>query len=177
MVRLRHFDKLCTARFITFSCYHRLRLLTSEETIIPFLEALETQRRKDKFHILGYVIMPDHVHLIIYPASNMAMGSVIGEIKKRSSYRILSLWKKQKNKILTKIKFSGRGRQQYAFWQPRGYDHNCRTAEFVREKINYCHMNPVKAGLVSEPAEWPWSSYRWYSGDRQGIVNIDELEL
>ena len=95
MVKVRHFDNLDTVRFITFSRYHRLRLLNSDNTIIPFLEALETHRRKYGFLIYGYVVMPDHVHLVLYPLRKMAMGSVIGEIKKRSSYKILSLWKKQ----------------------------------------------------------------------------------
>ena len=177
MVRLRHLDNLGTARFITFSCYHRLRLLTSEDTIIPFLEELERQRQRDNFKVLGYVVMPDHVHLIIYPPDPLAVGSVIGEIKKRSSFKILSMWKKQDKEILNRLMVSGRGRQKYAFWQPRGYDHNCRTVEYVREKINYCHMNPVKAGLVSQPGDWPWSSYRWYYGDKGGIVHVDEVEL
>jgi len=177
MVKLRHFDNLGTARFITFSCYHRLCLLNSDNTIIPFLEALEIYRRKYVFHIYGYIVMPDHVHLVLYPLRNMAMGSVIGEIKKRSSYKILSLWKKQNRAILREMAVSGRGRQQFAFWQPRGYDRNCRTSEIVREKIHYCHMNPVKAGLVTDPGDWPWSSYRWYCGDERSLVQIECLEL
>jgi putative transposase len=153
-----------------------LKLLNTGETIIPFLEEFEIQRRKDGFLVLGYVVMPDHVHLVIHPTENTAVGSIIGEIKKRSSYRILSRWKQQGRNTLIKLTFTGRGRQQYAFWQPRGYDHNCRTADFVREKINYCHRNPVKAGLVSNPGDWPWSSYRWYQGDKSGFVHIDAME-
>lgn len=177
MVKLRHFDSLGQARFITFSCYHRLQLLNSDETVIPFLEALENHRKKDNFHVLGYVVMPDHIHLVLCPLQKIALGSVIGEIKKQSFYKILSTWKKQNKPILKRMTVSGRGRQQYAFWQPRGYDHNCRTSEFVREKINYCHMNPVKAGLVTDPGDWSWSSYKWYCGDTTGLVQVECVEL
>ena len=177
VVRLRHYDNLGTARFITFSCYHRLRLLTSDETILPFLEELEAKRRIASFSALGYVIMPDHVHLVLHPTGNLAMGAVIGEIKRRSAFRIISLWKREKREVLDRIRAPSGRMQDYAFWQPRGYDHNCRSAEFTRDKINYCHMNPVKAGLISDPSEWPWSSYRWYNGDKSGIVQIDAIEL
>lgn len=177
MVRLRHFDNLGTARFVTFSCYHRYRLLRSEDSIGPFLEELESARRAHRFHVLGYVVMPDHVHLVIYPHGKLAVGRVIGEIKRRSAFRIISSWKEQNQPILGRVEVSRSGKTGHAFWQPRGYDHNCRTPETVREKINYCHMNPVRARLVAEPRDWPWSSYRWYIGDRQGPVYIDEIEL
>jgi hypothetical protein len=52
-----------------------------------------------------------------------------------------------------------------------------RTPEAAREKVHYCHMNPARAGLVADPGEWPWSSYRWYTGDRASIVQIDEIGL
>ena len=177
MARLKHYDNLGTVRFITFSCYHKYQLLRSEETIRPFLEEFEAIRCIHKFCVLGYVIMPNHVHLVLHPKGPMSIGPVIGEIKKRSAYRILSSWKSQDREILNRIMVLRGGKTGHAFWQPRGYDHNCRTPESVREKINYCHMNPVKAGLVTDPGDWLWSSYRWYHGDKQGIVQIDEMEL
>jgi putative transposase len=63
-----------------------------------------------------------------------------------------------------------------AVWQRRCYDHNCRTPEIVVEKLKYCHDNPVKRGLVNHPEDWPWSSYNWYQGRRDGIFEIDGYE-
>ncbi len=85
MVKLRHYDYLGTVRFITFSCCHRLPLLNSSETIVPFLDPLEANRQKYVFHIYGYVVMPEQVHLVLYPLRKVAIGPVIGEIKKQSS--------------------------------------------------------------------------------------------
>lgn len=177
MAHVIHYDNLGTARFITLSCYRRLRLLQTEDVINIILEELEACRIKYDFQILGYVIMPNHVHLIIYPEENLKIGSVIGEIKKASAYRIISQWKQKDNKILRKIIVPQGRRQTYAFWLPRCYDHNCRTPEVVREKINYCHNNPVKAGLVTEPGQWRWSSYGSYHGERNGIVQVTPVEL
>jgi hypothetical protein len=63
------------------------------------------------------------------------------------------------------------------FWQKRCYDHNCRSVDTVREKTIYCHNNPVKRGLVRHPSEYRWSSYDWYTGERDVPLAIDEFEL
>ncbi len=177
MVHLRHFDDLGTARFITFSCFHNYRLLHDQDTIMSFLQELEAARVRWDLHILGYVVMPNHVHLILFPENEIPLGKVVGEVKARSGYRILTKWKADNRDILVRLK-SGRGRKAlYSFWQPRGYDHNCRTPEIVREKIRYCHANPVRAGLVNDPGDWPWSSYGWYNGKREGIVVVSDFPM
>jgi len=164
MTRLKHFDNLGTARFITFSCFHYHRLLTDESVIRSFLQELEKARGKFGFSLLGYVVMPNNVHLVIYPHTNIGLGPVIGTIKSQSGRKIINEWKRNRPDLLARLEVIRDGNQRYAFWQRRCYDHNCRTPEAVREKINYCHMNPVKAGLVTDPAEWTWSSYNWYHG-------------
>ncbi len=107
----------------------------------------------------------------------MNLGPVIGKIKGQSGRKIITAWKKYHPGKLSRLAIIRDGKPRYAFWQRRCYDHNCRTVEAVREKINYCHMNPVKAGMVSDPADWPWSSYYWYHGKRDSIVVIDDIEL
>lgn len=95
----------------------------------------------------------------------MRLGVVIREVKSRSAKRYFAA---------TRV---GRGGGTRVFWQRRRYDHNCRTAESVREKIRYCHNNPVQRGLVAEPSEWLWSSYNWYRGRRDVPLAIDGIDL
>jgi putative transposase len=177
MTKLKHYDNLGTARFITFSCYHGHRLLMDEEAIRIFLDELDLARQRYKFALLGYVIMPNHVHLVIYPQEKIEAGRVFGEIKSRSARRIVSAWKTINNKTLDRIRVFYKGRYRNIFWQRRCYDHNCRTPETVRENIDYCHMNPVKAGLVADPGDWKWSSYAWYRGGKNVELGIDEIEV
>jgi putative transposase len=177
VVHLRHFDNLGTARFITFSCFHKLRLLHDQETTVSFLQELEAARVRWEFHVLGYVVMPNHAHLVLFPDNEIPLGKVLGEVKARSGYRILTKWKADNRDILVRLKSGQRRKARYSFWQPRGYDHNCRTPEIVREKIRYCHANPVRAGLVGDPGDWPWSSYSWYNGKREGIVVVSEFPM
>jgi hypothetical protein len=63
------------------------------------------------------------------------------------------------------------------FWQKRCYDHNCRSSDVVKEKIIYCHNNPVKKGMVREPGEYRWSSYNWYQGKSDVPLAMDDYEL
>jgi len=67
--------------------------------------------------------------------------------------------------------------RKYQIFERRCYDHNCRTVEIVKEKILYCHKNPVTRGLVTSPEDWEWSSYRWYQGERDVPLAMDEVEL
>ncbi|MEK7775476.1 MAG: transposase [Candidatus Zixiibacteriota bacterium] len=173
MPLLKHFDNLNTGRFVTFTCYRRQKLLTAPSVICVFLHALDDARKKYHFRLYAYVIMPEHVHLVMHPLDGTLLGPLIGEIKSKSGAKIVadSLIQLPDNCSVERS-----GQTRWVFWQPRCYDHNCRTPETALEKINYCHNNPVKRGLVAEPGDWRWSSYNWYIGKRDVPIEIDEFE-
>jgi putative transposase len=182
MTRLRHFDHLGTARFVTFSCYHRYPFLTSETAIRIFLKHFNRMRQRYHIKIYGYVVMPEHVHLVLQPPDDVRLGQTIGRLKGVSSREIRLAEARVAVSSAQDIRHQGpiqvvRDREERdAFWQRRCYDHNCRTPESVVEKINYCHLNPVKHGLVNDPAEWCWSSYNWYCGVRNVPLEMDVVE-
>jgi putative transposase len=171
MTGLRHYDNLGTARFLTFSCFRKRPVFSSDAACSVFLRRLSELRSCSRVKILGYVVMPDHVHLVLYPPDGLRLGLAIGQVKSLAAREILA--------------FGGPplavGRASSAeihkIWERRCYDHNCRTPETVREKIAYCHNNPVRRGLVSEPGEWEYSSFRWYAGEREVPLGIDAVEL
>jgi putative transposase len=167
MPRLRHYDDFGLARFITFSCYRRHPYLDDERCIQALLGQLKALRSDHGIRILGYVIMPDHVHLVLHPPEGRRLGLLIGQMKGRVSHTITAIGPV----ILS------RANGQPAVWQRRCYDYNCRTPEIVKEKIVYCHNNPVQRGLVAAPDDWLWSSCGWYQGDRNAPLEIDGIEL
>ncbi len=138
-----------------------------------FLRTLDWIRRHYAVRLFGYVIMPEHVHLVLHPPDSLKLGSVIGELKSKSASKIISdrLISLPENCTIRK-----NGRERQAFWQPRCYDHNCRTRDTVVEKINYCHNNPVTRGLAGEPGKWRWSSYNWYAGVSDVPLEMDEVD-
>lgn len=170
MLKLRHFDHLGTARFVTFICYRRHRYLDDSFARRTVIAELSSLREEHQIKILGYVIMPEHVHLVLWPPDEVRLGPVIGQLKGRISKKILS----QHNRHGSVLK---RNDGSPAVWQRRCYDHNCRLPKIVIEKINYCHNNPVTRRLSKTPDDWAWSSSRWYSAQGEVMLEIDGYEI
>ena len=129
--------------FITFSCHQRLPYLNAPKTKQVIEDMLETLRIRHDFAILGYVLMPEHVHLLM---TEPKIGTIA------STLRVL---KGETSKLL-------RGTRKN-FWQPRYYDFNVFTEAKRIEKLKYMHRNPVKRELVARPEDWPWSSFLAYA--------------
>ncbi len=163
MTRLRHYDDCDTARFVTFCCYRYLPFLSDPVVIEIFLETLALVRKKHGFKLIGYVVMPEHVHLVLIPCQGQRLGLIVGEIKSRSAIAYF-----KSCPPFTEVC------AKHVFWNRRCFDHNCRSLEVVRTKVHYCHSNPVRRGLVAEPGEWCWSSYNWYHGVRPVPIELDD---
>jgi putative transposase len=138
-----------------------------------FLDGLQTIRDEYGIRLYGFVVMPEHVHLVLHPPDSIKLGLLVGRLKSKSASRIIA---QQLVDLPGDCVRRKDGQQRQAFWQTRCYDHNCRTPETVIEKIRYCHNNPVKRGLVLEPGQWPWSSYNWYAGHSDGPLAMDEYD-
>ena len=139
--------------FLTFSCYHRLPYLRDTRSRATFLEILESLRRRHEFFVFGYVLMPEHVHLLISEPRQQGLGNTMRVLKGQSS------------KML-----KGSSPQ---FWQTRYYDFNVLTQLKFVEKLRYIHRNPVIRGLVDKPEDYEWSSFRHWAMGERGIVEIE----
>ena len=148
---LRRFQQAGTFHFLTFSCYRRRPYLRSAITRDLFEASLERIRRRYLFLVAGYVVMPEHVHLLVNEPTRGTLDRVMQALK-------LSVSRRQ---------------VRTPFWQARYYDFNVWNPEKTTEKLDYMHRNPVKRGLVAKPEEWPWSSSCHY---RTGFVGTVEIE-
>src|SRR5574341_619627 len=172
-MKLKHYDHDGKARFLTFCTQNRMAILTNESVLASLLQAIEWAREKYGFRLIGYVIMPDHVHLVIIPAIESKVGTLIGEIKRTSTKLIHYELRNKDNDLMSKFKVRRNGIDKFALWQKRCFARNCRDDLEVWEKVNYCHTNPVNNGLVRIPREWKWSSFNWYHGNRDVPLTID----
>ena len=173
IMKLRHYDGDGRAHFVTFGTFKKFPLITNNENRKTIIDAIISMREKYGFRLLGYVLMPEHIHLVIVPADGTKLGRIIGEIKRESAVKILDKFKRLNSPILSKLEVTRNGIKKHAFWQRRCYDHNCRTPESVWKAIDYCHNNPMKRGLVNKPSSWIWSSYRFYHGKNGVVLKID----
>ncbi len=165
------------AHFLTFSCWKRLPLLSKDRSREWFVEALAKSLKEYNFGCWAYVIMPEHVHLLVYPhAREYKMGNWVASLKLLVTHRAVKYLRQHQPSFLEKLLDSQpNGRQAYRFWQPGGgVDVNLWTEAKIWEKIDYIHNNPVRRGLVVNPGEWRWSSYPDYANARTvGPVAID----
>jgi putative transposase len=106
-----------------------------------------------RLFVFGYVLMPEHVHLLLSEPSLQLLDNTLRALKGQTS------------------KLLKGSRPQ--FWQSRYYDFNVFTqAKFV-EKLRYIHRNPVTRGLVGKPEDYPWSSFRHWATGETGRVEIE----
>ena len=157
---LRRWEGTRDVRFLTFSCYGRLPLLSNDGIKQLFVERLTLAKRRHSFRLLAWVLMPEHVHLLILPDATVA--PILREIKRSVAEVVLRRWKELHAPVLNHVT-DKRGRRH--FWQAGGgYDRNVRSDAEVDRDINYIHDNPCRRGLVRRPRDYAWSSARWYEG-------------
>jgi len=161
--------------FITFSCYRRLPLLRTMRARNLFVRALGAIRERYKFLLVGYVVMPDHVHLLISEPPKSTPSVMLKALKQRVSRDLRRKKRKAANGQLA-LPFMNDGLGLPRFWQPRFYDFNVYSSYKVREKLQYMHGNPVKRGLVKNPSAWMWSSFLFYEKGQAGLITIDSVD-
>jgi putative transposase len=117
--------------------------------------ALEHARLQYRHRVFGFVVMPEHVHLLISEPARATVAQAVGSSKIFSA----------KSAARAGFRLPGR-----PLWQARYYDRNLRDYDEFTEKMRYLHRNPVKRGLCQLPEEWKWSSFRHYAtGEACGV--------
>jgi REP-associated tyrosine transposase len=157
--------------FITCSCYERLPFLGSARSRDRFLAILEQTRQRYRFVVVGYVVMPEHIHLLV-TEPEVGTPSTVMQVLKQRTARVL-LPKKKRSHPRQRDLFRD-AEPHRAFWQARFYDFNAWATKKRVEKLRYIHRNPVERGLVDSPEQWRWSSYRFYLLKEAGPVRVNE---
>ena len=151
--RLRRYQSTGQHHFVTFSCCERRPYLESAASKGIFQEVLEATRLLYRFHVTGYVIMPEHVHLLVSEPESKPLSTALAILKRTVS----------------------RQHTEKPFWLTRYYDFNISSNEKLFEKLHYIHWNPVRRGLVEAPEEYPWSSYRAHALHETVPVKIQRV--
>ena len=149
---LKRYHETGHLHFVTFSCFRKRQILGSGAARDGLLWVLEEAREKYRFAVHGFVVMPDHVHLLLSEPEMRPVSVVMQVVKQRFS----------------------RMRTEECVWEARYYDFNVYTQEKRVEKLRYMHRNPVKRGLVERPEDWVWSSFRFYRLGEDGVVAVTD---
>ncbi|HAU36765.1 MAG TPA: hypothetical protein DCX07_03495 [Phycisphaerales bacterium] len=148
------------AHALTFSCYHRQPLLSDAAACRALVGALETARRRLAFDLWAYVIMPEHVHLVIWPRrEEYSISRILSAIKRPVAFRL----------------GAGKRAGLEHFWQPGGgYDRNLWKVATIHKEVDYLHNNPVRRELCQMPGQWQYSSAAFYEGQNDVPLSMDD---
>jgi len=163
-MRRRIFDGEGHAYFVTFSCYKRRRLLDDDPAKGIVIHFLGVQSVNQQGSCLGFVVMPEHVHALVWFHEEDRLSLFMNQWKRRSSIQLKRLYRERLSAYAETADLQG------PMWQPRFYVFNVYSERKAREKLEYMHNNPVKAGLVERPQDWRYSSARWHLlGESVGV--------
>ncbi|MCE9553702.1 MAG: transposase [Planctomycetes bacterium] len=175
----RRYNEPGHAHSLTFSCFQQQQFLSRDRTRQWLVEAIDRARKKHQFHLWAYVIMPEHVHLLLWPTRPMyTISSILSSLKMPVTKKALLYVRQSAPSFLPKMEDrQPNGDVHYRFWQRGGgYDRNIIEPTTIWAEMDYIHANPVRRKLCDRSIEWPWSSAAWcYSG--VGLLAMDVESL
>ncbi|MGA2798079.1 MAG: transposase [Thermoguttaceae bacterium] len=172
--KVHHFDEPSHAHFLTFSCYHRLPLLNKDRSRYWLIEALQAARQKHGFDLWGWVIMPEHVHLLLWPKPGYQIQTILADIKRPIGQQAIHWLEENRPDFLERLTVRNRNRTYHRFWQAGpGQDRNIYDPNAAHQVLEYIHNNPVQRGLVALPEQWQWSSTQDWAGGKDVLLKVD----
>jgi putative transposase len=164
--RRRSYNEPGHAHELTFTCFHRYRLLAAQRCCVWLSEAIDRARQKRDFAVWAFVFMPEHAHLIIWPRqTHYEISAILQSIKQPVGQRAVKFLTANAPEWLPRITRCRGGSKERLFWESGGgYDRNIDEPKTLWTMIDYIHMNPVRRGLVTRATDWQWSSAGWFEG-------------
>lgn len=180
--RLRRYDEPGHVHFLTISCYRRLQFFRHDAVKQVFVDGMRQTRAKIGIRWIAYVIMPEHVHLLVFPHLNgsdhpVPISTILQNLKqyvgRHGKQALRCVWAANRSLGMPALNTWALGDGPKPFWKPRAYDFNITGERAFREKLDYVHKNPITRGLVNSARQWPWSSYRYYEFDDDSPIAMD----
>ena len=154
MARVHHWQEDWASYHVTTRTVDKAFHLVDEKDKRIVICALDFYQRRGEFDLFGYVVMGNHVHLVLQPSPGRRLADVMRDFKK---------WTSRCNAA----KAPGQ-----PLWERRYDDNLIRTPEEMLAVLAYIHSNPVRAGIVEDPSDYPWSSARDYAGRDDGVLEV-----
>jgi len=163
-------DDALYAHFVTFSVDRRRKLLDHDHPKRILLGVLNELLEEMTARCVGFVVMPEHVHTVVWFPRPRQLSGFMHEWKRRSSLHIRAWYREHAPEYFRGFEEGPR------FGLPKYDAFEIYERAKLVEKLDYMHLNPVRRGLVSTPTDWKWSSARWYEWRRSVGVPIEWVD-
>jgi REP-associated tyrosine transposase len=164
-----------TFHYVTLVTYNRVPVFKNDHACEIFVNTLREVRDRFPYKLIGYVIMPDHAHGIVNNVSG-TISDWLRRVRGNSARQILDWLREDRHLLsLNELALNPPQKRQHthAVWQKDASVIDLWSHRFIRQKLNYLHLNPVRAGLSEHPLDWKWSSCRAYLPHKTGEVPIE----
>jgi REP element-mobilizing transposase RayT len=175
-------ENQASAYFLTFTVVDWVDVFSRQVYRDIILESLTYCRKEKGLKVWGYVIMTNHIHCIL-SAVNNNLSDVVRDFKRFTATSIMKLVPDKKESrsdwMMRRFEFAikrGKRNERFQFWQHDNHPVELHSLKFINQKLNYIHMNPVRAGWVEKESDWLYSSMRNYC-HLPVLMEIDLLDI
>jgi putative transposase len=159
--------------FITCTVHQWVDIFTRKLYIDILLDSLRFCQKEKGLTIHAWVIMSNHIHLII-SSKKEKLSDIIRDFKKYISTKIVSAIRENPKERRKKwLLWLFRKEEKIWFWEEGYHGEEIITQPFFESKLNYIHLNPVRAGFVEKEEEYVYSSCGDYYGNRKGLLELE----
>ncbi len=169
--------------YVTLTVVGWIDVFTRQRYRDIVLESLRYCQKQKGLHVVGYVLMSNHLHMVVY-TEGYALSDVLRDFKKFTATQILKSIENETESrrewLLYMFKFYAKhnsDNRHYQFWQQDNHPIALWTLEVIWQKLTYIHYNPVRAGLVAEPWHYLYSSASDYYVNKKGLIDIEIAEM
>jgi putative transposase len=169
--KLHHYNTPGHAHELTFSCYRRQRHFDDDAACRFFLAEVERTRVLYNFRLWAYVLMPHHVHLLIWPLNhNYDIGKIESGIKGVMAKKYRKHLYEHHRPTHDSFLVTEEGVKRFVFWQKGGgFDRNIWNSKAIHDSVKYIESNPVRSHIAATPEDWPWSS-AYTRAHKEGVI-------
>ena len=169
--------------FVTFTVVNWIDVFTRTEFKDLILDSIKYCQAEKGLEVYAWAIMTNHLHMIIGTNKN-PFNEIVRDLKRFTSRKlkeIIYIHPKESRKewiidLMTQTGEGNSNNKSWQFWQQHNHPVQLYSPKVIRQKLDYIHLNPARAGFVEEPWYWKYSSAVDYYADKQGLLDIIMLE-
>jgi REP element-mobilizing transposase RayT len=144
------------------------------------VDSLNTGRILGQYELFAFVIMPNHIHLVLKCLNECTPGDIVREFKKATANLIVRQYEAESNSEVLAFfaaAVSPRRKEQYVVWEHEYQAKNVFSPRFLRQKVEYIHKNPTQPHwrLAEQPGAYPWSSARFYLNGERALIPLSDV--